>query len=159
PDGDVRVHAEGDLKLEKLGPFDSARFVHIRGGRSASDLNDVDDEYTCIYTLDTDTWHLASNFDKDRGQNPSVDVYQRVKTSAPSRTLVIDEIEMTDTPQSGTWYFCFEANLGGVTRRYYVDNKGYDKNQVTIPVGIQISKAESGQKCTFKMQLDDVDAD
>src|SRR5436190_14014089 len=37
----VMLHAEGDLKLEKLGPFDSMRFYHIRGGLSATDLQDV----------------------------------------------------------------------------------------------------------------------
>jgi hypothetical protein len=159
PEGDPALHAEGDLKLEKLGPFDSARFSHIRAGRSSSDLNDVDDEYTCIYTLDSDTWIMASNFDRDRGQKPSLDAYQRLKTTTPTSTLVIDELEMADTPQSATWYLCFEAGLGGVTKRYYVDNKGYDKNQVKIPVAIELPKAQAGQKCTFKLQLDDVDAD
>src|SRR6516225_7541701 len=40
-DGRLLLHAEGDLKLEKLGPFSSARFWHIRAGESATDLNDV----------------------------------------------------------------------------------------------------------------------
>src|ERR1041384_1754767 len=53
-DNQVVIHAEGDLKLEKLGPFNSTRFIHIRGGSSASDLSDLDDEYTGVYTLDGD---------------------------------------------------------------------------------------------------------
>jgi hypothetical protein len=158
-DGEVRLHAEGDLKLEKLGPFDSARFMHIRGGSSPSDLNDVDDEYTCIYTLDSDTWNLVSNFDKEREQKPSLDAYHRVKAAPPAATLIIDEIEMADTPQSATWFFCFEASLGGVTRRFHAENKGYDHNHLTIPIALEIPKAQAGQKCSFKMQLDDVDAD
>src|SRR5437868_9216396 len=47
-DDKVAVYAEGELKLEKLGPFKAARFFHIRGGESASDLEDVDDEYVSI---------------------------------------------------------------------------------------------------------------
>jgi hypothetical protein len=77
-DGQVVLHAEGDLKLEKLGPFDSVRFAHIRAGQSASDLNDVDDEYVSVYRLEGDKWTMASGFDKDRErQKPGVDVYAR----------------------------------------------------------------------------------
>ena len=82
-DDSVAVHAEGDFKLEKLGPFSAARFYNIRGGRSASDLQDVDDVYVSVYTLDGDSWIMASNFDKQRdGQNPSMDVYRHVKAAA-----------------------------------------------------------------------------
>jgi hypothetical protein len=81
-DDSVAVHAEGDFKLEKLGPFNAARFYNIRGGRSASDLEDVDDVYVSVYTLDGDSWIVASNFDKQRdGQNPSMDVYRHVKAA------------------------------------------------------------------------------
>ena len=164
-DADDRVvlHAEGDVKLEKLGPFNVIRFVHIRGGTSSSDLNDVDDEYNSIYTLDSDSWTLAMNFDKERDQKPRVENYTRLKSAAPGgaegRTLVIDEIKIADTPQSATWFFCFEATVDGATKRYYVENKGYDKNQVTIPLALEVPKVKAGQKCSFKMQLDDVDGD
>ena len=81
-DGRLILHAEGDLKLEKLGPFSSARFFHIRAGDSADDLSDVDDEYVNIYSLDTDTWTMASSLDKHRdGQKPSLDIYKRVKAA------------------------------------------------------------------------------
>ena len=77
-DGQVVLHAEGDVKFEKLGPFDSVRFVHIRAGQSSSDMNDVDDEYVSVYRLDGDKWTMASGFDKDRErQKPEVDVYAR----------------------------------------------------------------------------------
>ncbi len=72
------IHAEGDLKFEKLGPFAAVRFTHIRAGGSADDMNDVDDEYASVYRLDGDKWTVASNFDKDRdGQKPGADVYTR----------------------------------------------------------------------------------
>jgi hypothetical protein len=77
-DDQVVLHAEGDLKFEKLGPFSSIRFVHIRAGKSATEMDDVDDEYVSVYRLDGDKWTMASNFDKDRErQKPGVDVYGR----------------------------------------------------------------------------------
>jgi len=51
----VALHAEGELKLDKLGPFNAAHFVNIRAGGSASDLQDVDDQYVSIYRLEGDT--------------------------------------------------------------------------------------------------------
>lgn len=80
PDESVVLHAEGDLKLEKLGPFSTARFYHIRAGNSASSIDDIDDVYVSLYVFDGDTWTMASNFDKQRdGQKPSLDVYHHVK--------------------------------------------------------------------------------
>ena len=90
------IHAEGELKLEKLGPFNSARFLHIRGGDSPSNLDDVDDEYVSIYALDGDTLTLASNFDKQRDQKPSLDAYHRVKSSAPGSAQ-----ELLPSPPTG----------------------------------------------------------
>ena len=158
-DNEVFLYATGDVKLQKLGPFSSARFFNIRGGNSPSNLNDVDDEFVSIYKLDGDTWTLASNFDKDRDTKPAADVYHRVKGGVAAGTLVIDEIEMADTPQTATWYICFEATVDGVKRRHYVENKGYDKNQVKIPLALELPKVKAGQKCSFKMQLDDIDED
>ncbi len=159
-DNQVRLHAEGDLKLDKVGPFNAAHFVNIRAGGSASDLQDVDDEYVSIYRLDSDTWIMAANFDKERdGQRPSLDVYRRLKETPKTATLVIDEIEMADTPQTATWFLCLEARAGDVSRRYYVAGKGYDKNQVTIPLALELPKIQAGQKCSFILKLDDVDED
>ncbi len=159
-DGTLVLYAEGNLKLDKIGPFNAAHFVNVRGGASADSLQDVDDEFVNIYRLDGDSLSMLSFMDKDREQmRPAMDVYQRVKEAAAASTLVIDEVVMADTPQSATWYFCFEAKVEGVTRRHYVQNKGYDKNQVTIPMALEIPQAKPGQKCTFKMQLDDVDED
>lgn len=85
-DDQPTLRAEGDIKLEKLGPFSSIRFFHIRAGGSNSSLDDVDDEYVSVYVLDTDTWTLASNFDKQRDQQkPAADIYQRVKAPASTK--------------------------------------------------------------------------
>jgi hypothetical protein len=85
-DDQVTLYAEGDVKLEKLGPFNSIRFFHIRAGGSSSNLDDVNDEYLSVYVLDEDIWTMASNFDKQRDQQkPSADVYRRVKTPAAAK--------------------------------------------------------------------------
>lgn len=82
----VVIHAEGNVKLEKLGPFNSIKFHNIKAGQSASDLQDHDDEYVSIYVLDEDTLTLSSNFDKQReNQKPGVDVYKRVKATAATK--------------------------------------------------------------------------
>lgn len=153
-------HAEGDVKLDKLGPFNAAYFVNIRAGRSASDLQDVNDDHVSIYRLENDTWTVAANFDKDRQrQRPSLDAYRHVPMVEEPATLVIDAIEIADTPQSATWFLCFEATVVAVTQKYHVESKGYDKNQVTVPLALELPKIRIGQKCTFKLQLDDVDDD
>jgi len=156
-DGQVVLHAEGDLKLEKLGPFSLVRFVNVRGGESQSNLEAVDDEFNCTYMLDGDTWTVASNFDKEREAGPTLDVYHRV--ASKNKTLVIDGIDMADTPQFAIWFLCFEATVGDTTRRHYIEDKGYDKNQVKIPLALEFPSVQAGQKCSFKMQLDDVDTD
>src|SRR5438045_2119692 len=84
-DDNVVIHAEGDLKLEKLGPFSSAKFYHIRGGQPGN-MQEVDDEYVSVYMLEEDTWALSSNFDKQReNQKPGVDVYKRIKAAAAAK--------------------------------------------------------------------------
>jgi hypothetical protein len=151
--------AQGDFKLEKLGPFKAARFFHIKAGAAGSDLNDLDEEYESVYALGEDMWTLASNFDKAREQKPALDVYQRVK-SPTTQTLIIDELEMSETPQSATWFVCFDVKTAdGSSRRYYVAGKGYDKKQVTLPVALELPKVSTGQKCSFTLQLDDIDDD
>ena len=88
-----------------------------------------------------------------------MDVYQRVKTNPQPAVVVIDEIDMSETPQSGTWFLCLEAKVEGTIRSYHVEGKGYNKNEVKIPVGLELPNVRAGQKCSFKMQLDDVDED
>jgi len=158
--GPVFIHAEGDLRLEKLGPFNAVHFTNLRAGASATDLQPIDEEFVSIYRLQDDTLSLTSNFEKDRdGQKPGVDAYRRVKAAAPAATLVIDEIEVGEKPPSGTWYVWFEATVGGVTRSFHIPGKGYDTTRATIPVALEFPGVGAGQTCSFKFQLDDVDED
>ena len=158
-DHQVGFAAQGDFKRESIGPFKAARFFHIKAGQSVSTLDDLDEEYISVYCLDGDTWMLASNFDKERQQKPALDVYRRVQSTA-TQTLVIDEIEMADVPQGATWFVCFDVKgPDGAHHRYHVNGKEFDKKQVTIPVAMELAKVSAGQKCTFTIQLDDIDDD
>jgi hypothetical protein len=72
------VYAEGQLKLEKSGPFNVVKFTDIKAGSSPSDLDEINDDHVSIYVLDDDAWTLAANFDKDRDdQKPSLDRYTK----------------------------------------------------------------------------------
>ncbi|MSU21934.1 MAG: hypothetical protein EXS30_11140 [Pedosphaera sp.] len=79
-DGKVRLYAEGALKLAKLGSFNSIQFLNIKAGASELDLQPIDDDHISIYMLEEGSWTVASNFDKDRGdQKPSLDTYKKVQ--------------------------------------------------------------------------------
>lgn len=77
--GDVRLYAEGDVKLEKHGPFNALKFYNIKGGESADSLETVDDDRMVIYQLGYDTLTIAENFDRERQNPPSVDKYAKSK--------------------------------------------------------------------------------
>jgi uncharacterized protein (TIGR03067 family) len=81
-DGDTMIYAEGKVKLEKAGTFNTISFTDIQAGQSSAQLDPVDDTFTSIYKLDGDTWLLVMNFDKDHGEQfkPSLDVMKKVTT-------------------------------------------------------------------------------
>lgn len=76
-DGQVQLYAKGDIRVEKLGPFNSMKITNLEAGASASELKPVDDERSLIYQLGDDTWTVASNFDKEREQKPVIDIYKK----------------------------------------------------------------------------------
>ena len=80
-DNETRLYAEGDVKLDKAGPFKTMVFSNIKAGQSSSDADAIDDTYTSIYTMaDDGAWLVAMNFDKERdSQKPRLDVYRNVK--------------------------------------------------------------------------------
>lgn len=77
--GESRLYAEGDVKLEKHGPFTALRFLNIKGGQSPDNIEAVDDERTVIYRLGSDTLTVAVDFDKERETPPAVDKYTKTK--------------------------------------------------------------------------------
>lgn len=76
-DKNTVLYVKGDVKISKSGNFNCATFENMQGGRSESDLNDVDDDRHCVYLLDNDTLTIGVNFDKDREQGPRIEVYKR----------------------------------------------------------------------------------
>ena len=81
-DGETRLYAEGDVKVDKAGPFKTVVFSNIKAGQSSSDSSPIDDTYTSIYKMGDDgTWLVVMNFDKDRDeqQKPALDAYHKAK--------------------------------------------------------------------------------
>lgn len=78
-DGDTMIYAEGNVKLDKAGPFKTINFVDIKAGQSSAQVDPIDETYTSIYKLDGDTMLLVMNLDKDRGEQfkPSLDVMKK----------------------------------------------------------------------------------
>jgi hypothetical protein len=81
-DGETRLYAEGDVKLDKAGPFKTVIFSNIKAGQSSDDSSPIEDTYTSIYKMGDDgSWLVVMNFDKDRDeqQKPALDAYRKVK--------------------------------------------------------------------------------
>lgn len=76
-DGKISLYATGDIKLEKLGPFSVMKITNLEAGASASDLSSVDDDRVLIYQLGDDTWTVATNLEKERGEKAALDVYKK----------------------------------------------------------------------------------
>jgi len=152
--GDERaLYAEGDVKIETLGPFKTAKFYNIQGGLSPTDLQAVDDERTVIYTLGQNEMTAAVNFDKEREEPPMAVKF--TKAADEAKALVIDKIVMHKTPQSAGYYLCFDATVGTTTKRFNVPNKAYEGTEVTIPTALAIPNARAEQTCKFVLKLDD----
>jgi hypothetical protein len=77
PDKKVSLYAKGDVKVETTHSLNVADFSNIEGGKSADELNPVDDDRHCVYFLDGSTLSLAIDFDKDRNKTPRVEVYTK----------------------------------------------------------------------------------
>ncbi len=157
PAEDRGIYAEGDVKVETLGPFKTARFYNIQGGGSPSDLQPVDDDRTVIYTLGYNEITAAVNFDKERDE-PSMAI-KFTKAAAETKTLVIDKIVMHKTPQAAEYYLCLDATVGETTKRFNIPNKTYQGTETTIPTELVIGNVPAEQTCKFVMKLDDVAGD
>lgn len=80
-DGTTRLYAEGDVKLDKAGPFKTIAFTNIKAGQSADATDSIDDTYTSVYKMnDEGALLVVMNFDKERdSQKPRLDVYKKTK--------------------------------------------------------------------------------
>ena len=154
---DRSTYAEGEVKAEALGPFKTAKFFNLQGGRSPSDLQPLDDERTVVYKLGSGEMTMAVNFDKER--NEPTAVLKFTKAAAETKTLVIDKVVMHKTPQSAEYYLCLEATVGGKTKRFNIPNKTYEGTETTIPTDLTIENARPDQACQFVLKLDDVAGD
>ncbi len=77
-EGDSPLVATADVKLEKLGPFKTFTAIHVKAGSSEDALDDVSEDFSHVYQLDGNTLYVVSNFDQQREQAPSMDVYKKL---------------------------------------------------------------------------------
>jgi hypothetical protein len=157
--GQGALYAEGEVKTEQLGPFKAAKFFNIQGGKSAADLESVDDERTVIYVLGNNELTVALNFDKERDQPPMATRYTKTAAAEEAQTLVIDKIVMHKTPQAAEYYLCLDATVGETTKRFHVENKTYEKDGLTVATDLAIPNVRKDQTCKFVLKLDDVAGD
>ena len=75
--GDMKYYGVAKLKADKVGLFNVLQFTEIKGGESESDLSPIED-HTTIYQLRNGKMILASNFEKEREEAPTLDVYEKV---------------------------------------------------------------------------------
>lgn len=66
---------------------------------------------------------------------------------------------MHETPQSGTWLFCFQAQVDEDENSFHVANRTYSGDGITIPLNLRFYKVEPGTPVDFFCRLDDDEAD
>ncbi|PTT76558.1 MULTISPECIES: hypothetical protein [unclassified Chryseobacterium] len=74
--------------------------------------------------------------------------------------LVIDKLVMNQTPQSGTWLFCFQAKSESESEGVFqIPDRTYEGDGITIDVKLRLSDVTRGEKIMFQCRLDDDQAD
>jgi hypothetical protein len=76
-DNKERLYAEGEVKAEKAGAFEVLKFSTNKAGKSQQEAEAAEDERFVVYRLTDDGLFLASNFDKERSQKPTSDLYTK----------------------------------------------------------------------------------
>jgi hypothetical protein len=93
--------------LDKAGPIQVMNLIDIVGGRSADDLQPVDETRALAYILNEDKMFTAGGFDQFRENDPpKLDTY--VRQAAPAATGA--------AALAGSWKL--EATFGDATRDY-----------------------------------------
>lgn len=74
--------------------------------------------------------------------------------------LYIDKLIMHQTPQSGTWLFCFQAKSDSESEGvFHIPDRTYENDGITIDMKLKLSDILRGEKISFKCRLDDDEAD
>lgn len=112
-EGEVRFVAKATVKSEKAGPFRILRLTKIEAGRSADDLQSVDQERCLIYLLHDEHLFVAANFDEARdNEPPGMDSYTRQEGAPAAAAGPAGGEEKL----LGTWNL--EFTMGNTTRDY-----------------------------------------
>ena len=78
--GVPQFFAKGKARAEKAGAVRTLTLTDIEGGQDKNDLQSVGDDRTLVYITGYQTLTVASNFDRERDNDPAtVTVYRKVK--------------------------------------------------------------------------------
>ena len=83
----------------------------------------------------------------------------KLRAGATGELLVIDQLTMNSTPQSGTWLFCLSANAANSSNVYHVPNREYKDDGVEIKMGLKLPNVPIGSTVRFAVNLDDDESD
>ena len=73
--------------------------------------------------------------------------------------LIIDNIVMNSTPQSGTWLMCFTAQSGDIENTFNQPDRTFEHDGITIRMNLRLSPVNVGDRVDFSLHLDDDQAD
>ncbi|MFF2287214.1 hypothetical protein [Peribacillus butanolivorans] len=74
-------------------------------------------------------------------------------------TLIIDKVIMNETPQHGTWLFCFSVTHGEDEYTFNIPDKEFEGDGITIEMNLEVFDVERGDEVTFFMGLDNDQSD
>jgi hypothetical protein len=90
----------------------------------------------------------------------AISVFGQTKQQPQYYDLYIDKLIMHQTPQSGTWLFCFQAKSDSDSESvFHISDKTYENDGITIDMKLKLSDIIRGEKISFKCRLDDDESD
>jgi len=74
-------------------------------------------------------------------------------------TLIIDKIIMNETPQIGTWFFCFSVTYGEDEYTFNIPGREFEGDGIPIDMNLEVFDIEKGAEVNFFMGLDNDQSD
>ena len=132
-DEELQFVAKGKANAEKMGPFNILTISAIRAGRSEDELEPTDDTRAYVFTLHEGQLVFASNFDREReNQPPGLEVYTRRKTAtatAVGQTRLIGtwKLDVTLADQEYDYELRFAESNGKLQATFISPRSGEHK--------------------------------
>jgi hypothetical protein len=163
----VRFFAQGKVKADTAGPLKVLAISDIQAGRSADEVEAVDDTRTSVYTLRDGRLIFASNFDRERdNESPRVDIYERAsaaRAAAPSaaagdeaRLLGQWKVDVSLNDQSYDYALRFSKTDGKLAAVLVSPRSGEHKARSVVwrdgELTVELDRTLDGNNVTFVYQ-------